>query len=288
MSSGKAAVKGDAEPSEADATPSLEHLHVGVRNCLELIRTKVGNLCYTCKPKPYTPLDQVPTTISGIPVVIVPEPYEPIGASAWRIRVEDPPRHLLIDPGKWIEDQVIKNIWSTWREALRFYILLDGNLQLIIPPGFDVLNAYNTKPQQFGGLKVSYIRESFEPYNWGKAPAEESLSEKIEWPIKLRSRCTYKGKETSCYGSAGLCVRYAPGKDRDQLRRILFVPTPMIVEPLRHAKVPEGSQVAKVTGTDKLDCRTPLEKFRLEHISLTLALKNKVSSISVMHLGQKH
>ncbi|KAI9151729.1 nitrite reductase [Paramyrothecium foliicola] len=149
------------EPTQVES-PSLEHIHVGVRNCLELKRNAFGDLTYTCRPKAYTPMDQIPTIISGIPVVILPDPYDPIGASSTSQGAPDPFTYR-INPGKALEK--LSSILEVFNEALGLYIFIDGNIQFIVPPGFDVLRALQVKPRTIGGLQVSYIHESFEPFN---------------------------------------------------------------------------------------------------------------------------
>jgi len=105
-------------------------------------------------------IENIPLRISGHPVVVPVEYRHP--AAAYTIPPPDP-RHLFIDASIDVSEDIINDIFETYNDIVGFYLLINGMLQLIIPDDFDINNALSRKPNEFGGLKVSYIYQSIIP-----------------------------------------------------------------------------------------------------------------------------
>ena len=54
-------------------------------------------------------------------------------------------------------------MFALFTEAIGFYVLINGDLQVIVPDDFDYEDGLSTLPCEFGGLKVSFIRQSLYP-----------------------------------------------------------------------------------------------------------------------------
>jgi WD40 repeat protein len=104
--------------------------------------------------------EDIPLRISGHPVVVPVDYRHP--AAAYTIPPPDP-RHLFIDASKDVSEDIVHDIFETYNDIVGFYLLINGMLQLIIPEDFDIENALSCKPNEFGGLRVSYIRRSIIP-----------------------------------------------------------------------------------------------------------------------------
>ncbi|KAH7002501.1 hypothetical protein EDB80DRAFT_579151 [Ilyonectria destructans] len=65
-----------------------------------------------------------------------------------------------LDP---LPDDTISEIFATFTEAVGFYLLVNGYLQIIVPEDFDYESSISSLPDQFGGLKVSFIPQSLYP-----------------------------------------------------------------------------------------------------------------------------
>lgn len=119
-----------------------------------------SGLIWTCTPSKDTPMEQIPLTISGHPVVIPVEYHYP--ASAFTMPPPDP-HHRFIDPSKEIDEDTVNEIFENFEHVLGFYLLINGMLQLIVPDDFDFEYALSHQPNEFGGLRVSHIPQSMTP-----------------------------------------------------------------------------------------------------------------------------
>lgn len=109
---------------------------------------------WTCTPTSETPMEKIPLTIAGLPVVIPVEYHYPLLATT----IPPPDPHpQKIDCLKSISEEEMNAIFNTFEHALGFYLLINGMLQIIIPDDFDYEYALSHRPTSFGGLQVSYI-----------------------------------------------------------------------------------------------------------------------------------
>ncbi|KAK7964133.1 hypothetical protein PG988_011107 [Apiospora saccharicola] len=114
----------------------------------------LGNTCWTCIPPDSTIPYPIPLTIANIPVIIPVKTYYPLNAGL--MPPPDPhPRH--ISSVRELRLNTVVQILDTFQEAIGFYLLINGMLQIIVPDGFDISSALNHYPGRFGGLQVSYV-----------------------------------------------------------------------------------------------------------------------------------
>lgn len=138
----------------------LSHLPEGFRDQLDLREVFGSGLVWTCTPSDSTRIDEIPLTIAGRPVVIPVEYRYPL-MSATTPPPDPHPR--FIDPSITIDEATVNDIFNTFEKALGFYLLINGMLQIIVPDGFDFQYAVSHRPNEFGGLKVSYIDQDMIP-----------------------------------------------------------------------------------------------------------------------------
>ncbi len=86
-----------------------------------------------------SPTQRVPLRISDIPVVIPVESQYPLVGIA---RAASDPHPRFIDPGISIADETIKELFTVYEEAIGFYLLINGRLQIIVPDDFDFEYAF--------------------------------------------------------------------------------------------------------------------------------------------------
>jgi hypothetical protein len=139
----------------------LPSLAESIRDDIELQQVNGSGLVWTCTPSRATPEHDIPLTIAGRPVVVPTESLYP--PSALTISPPDPHRHQLIDASTQIDDVIINEIFKVYPDALGFYLLINGMLQLIVPEDYDLQFALSHQPNEFGGLKVSHIVQSVVP-----------------------------------------------------------------------------------------------------------------------------
>jgi hypothetical protein len=104
--------------------------------------------------------DLVPITIDNVPVVIPVETRYPLRAP---LNPPPDPHPKFIVPSDHLPDETIHEIFNVYDRALGFYLLMNGQLQIIVPDDFDFDQALSHRPREFGGLNVSYILESVVP-----------------------------------------------------------------------------------------------------------------------------
>ncbi len=116
--------------------------------------------CWTCTPPGNYTVDKIPLTIAGVPVV-VPVAYQyPLVTAT--IPPPDPHPHF-IDPSTAVDEETVNKIFDTFEDALGFYLLINGMLQIMVPEDFDMEYALSHRPNVFGGLRVSYINQDMVP-----------------------------------------------------------------------------------------------------------------------------
>jgi hypothetical protein len=116
--------------------------------------------CWTFTPSTEISPQDVPLFIAGAPVIIpVDYRYPLMGAVA----PPPDPHPGIINPREPLDIETIVMMLKDFEDALGFFLLLNGMLQIIVPDGFDYEWASSHKPNMFGGLRVCYIRQSLTP-----------------------------------------------------------------------------------------------------------------------------
>lgn len=137
----------------------LHQLDENIRWDTQLTRTTQGYSCWTCTADSAS-ADSIPLTIANKAVVIPVRWHVPI-LPALSSPPDPHPRH--ISPLATLSEKTIDSILNTFDEALGFYLLINGDLQIIVENDYDIPYAACHKPNQFGGLKISYIFQSLTP-----------------------------------------------------------------------------------------------------------------------------
>lgn len=150
-----------------------------IRDNLEYREVYGSGSVWTYTPSGDVSNEDLPLRISGHPVVIPVQYCHP--AAAYTIPPPDP-RQAFIDAAKDVGEDIVHDIFETYNNAIGFYLLINGMLQLIIPDKFDIEYALSHKPNEFGGLKVSYIRQSSVPT---AEIQEETFSGSLQEPTNL-------------------------------------------------------------------------------------------------------
>jgi hypothetical protein len=75
-----------------------------------------------------------------------------------------PDPHLqALSPTAEVSDEVVAELFAVFTEALGFYVLINGDLQVIVSDDFDYESGLSRLPAKFGGLQVTLIPQSFYP-----------------------------------------------------------------------------------------------------------------------------
>ncbi|KAI9163329.1 hypothetical protein HJFPF1_04935 [Paramyrothecium foliicola] len=140
---------------------ALKDVPENIRRGLTLNRSPFGDYSYTWWPEKGIDVHNVPLHISDIPVVI---PVHCSGGSRLEeeLRCPPDPRSEPIDPGTCLPDKIAEDILDLWSDARGFHILIDGQLQILVPLGFNFARAFKEKPRRYGGLRVSYVLGQFD------------------------------------------------------------------------------------------------------------------------------
>lgn len=118
--------------------------------CIDGYHRKV----WTYSAQETTKYKDIPLYIKGMPVVILPpESGSELDLSADK---EDP-WTARIDPADPLAEDTISCIFSTYPEAMGFYLLLSGHLQLILASDNDYSVQKAARPAHFGGLRVMTV-----------------------------------------------------------------------------------------------------------------------------------
>lgn len=136
---------------------SITSLPPFLRDIVKFDKLHGSDAIWTCTPTGDTPIEKIPLTIAGRPVVIPVEYHYPVLATS--IPPQDPHPHV-IDCSNPISEDDINEIFDTFEHALGFYLLINDMLQIIIPDDFDYEYALSHQPISFGQLRVSYVRQS--------------------------------------------------------------------------------------------------------------------------------
>lgn len=102
----------------------------------------------------------MPLKIAGAPVVMPVEYGWPLTAG-----VEPPPdpRPIpKIDCTASLSLNVVRDLYSTFKDSLGFYLFINGLLQITVPDDFDTAWASSHQPHRFGGLNICYISQTME------------------------------------------------------------------------------------------------------------------------------
>jgi hypothetical protein len=163
-----------------------------IRDNLEYCEVSGSGPLWTCTPSKDTPVEQIPLTIGGHPVVI-PVEYH-YSASAFTMPPPDPHPHS-IDPSIEIDEDTINEIFEIFEGVLGFYLLINGMLQLIVPDNFDFQYALSHRPSEFGGTKISYIRQAMTPTAERREHGSSSAS--VKQPLSILLSETRQGNDMS-------------------------------------------------------------------------------------------
>jgi len=190
-----------------------------------------GTACWTCYPTESMPSSALPLTIAGMPVVIPVEHAVPLRAP---LGSQTDPYPERLHPAHVVTKAVGSMIISHFRDALGFYLLLNGQLQIIVPPEFDYVWAYDQQPTEFGGLSVCYISADAVPRlsaHFGPSkpsPPTAHVSTREAW-VKGSSRL---GKKKLKPMNAQIGVR-----TRDSSGDVHFtIPTHLVAKALKYEK----------------------------------------------------
>lgn len=112
--------------------------------------------CWTCTPSDSSADGhmQIPLSIDGFPVVIPVRHHYPL----LPLLLPPPDPHFkAISPTAGVSDKLAAEVFEVFTEALGFYLLINGYLQVIVPDDFDYETGLARLPAEFGRLKVSLI-----------------------------------------------------------------------------------------------------------------------------------
>ncbi|KAH8683689.1 kinase-like domain-containing protein [Ilyonectria robusta] len=149
-----------AEETHAESSAKLDELPEEVQDDLIFNDMGVQGSSWTFTEGETTSEHEIPLKIDGHPVVIPIRYYYPLMA----ISSPPPDPHpRIISPLDPLPDDTISEIFVTFTEAVGFYLLVNGYLQIIVPEDFDYESSISSLPDEFGGLKVSFIPQSLYP-----------------------------------------------------------------------------------------------------------------------------
>jgi hypothetical protein len=147
---------------EASSPLTGDRLHIVREQICEALQQdlRFEGSCWTCTPSDSWTDDDIPLTIDGFPVVIPVRCYYPL------LPLSSPPpdpHFKVISPIAQVSDEVISEVFAKFTDALGFYVLINGDLQVVVPDDFDYESGLARLPTEFGGLKVTLIPQSFYP-----------------------------------------------------------------------------------------------------------------------------
>lgn len=150
----------DDEETCAATAEKLDELPEAVQDDLKFNDMGVQGSSWTFTEGETTPEHQIPLKIDGHPVIIPVRYYYPLMAISSPPPDPHPRIISTLDP---LLDDTISDIFATFTGAVGFYLLVNGYLQIIVPEDFDYESSIPSLPDQFGGLKVSFIPQSLYP-----------------------------------------------------------------------------------------------------------------------------
>ena len=147
-----------AEAAVLEILDKDDRMHVREDQINEELREdlRFEGSCWTCTP-PDVSADghmEIPLTIDGFPVVIPVRHHYPL----LPLLLPPPDPHFkAISPTAGVSDELVAKIFEVFTEALGFYILINGYLQVIVPDDFVYETGLARLPAEFGRLTVSLI-----------------------------------------------------------------------------------------------------------------------------------
>jgi len=144
--------------------------HYALKNTWERLRQKVPDdlrhgLSFNVENRTWTYTDTaenirnpLPLRIGNAPVItsLIPDPVFSIGgSSSLRDPLGGPFNHFKTS--KATPHQVAQSIFQTYCDALGFYVLFSGQLQIVLTPGTDVEWQVSNTPSVFAGMPVSFF-----------------------------------------------------------------------------------------------------------------------------------
>jgi hypothetical protein len=116
--------------------------------------------CWTFTPSSVVSHDDIPYSIAGAPVVLPVNYRYPLTGP---VTPPPDPHPQIINPSATLNIETIYAIFKDFQDALGFFLLINGMLQIMVPEGFDYEWASSHRPNVFGGLKICYISLSLVP-----------------------------------------------------------------------------------------------------------------------------
>jgi uncharacterized ubiquitin-like protein YukD len=116
--------------------------------------------CWTFTPSSVVSHDDIPYSIAGAPVVLPVNYRYPLMGP---VTPPPDPHPQIINPSATLNIETIYAIFKDFQDALGFFLLINGMLQIMVPEGFDYEWASSHRPNVFGGLKICYISLSLVP-----------------------------------------------------------------------------------------------------------------------------
>jgi hypothetical protein len=175
-------------------------LSLALQDIVEFAKAKDGIACWTCIPNDSVSLGDIPLTIASAPVIIPVTYPVPIRAG---VAPPDDPLSKVISPRQPISDSEIQAIFKQYPQALGFYILLNGFLQILVPASFDLAGAYEDLPVRFGGLKVSFLPNDLVPiptYNTQPVPLSNRSPLQVGSFVEARPQASSPTSKTAKLG----------------------------------------------------------------------------------------
>ncbi|KAH6984366.1 hypothetical protein BKA56DRAFT_481371 [Ilyonectria sp. MPI-CAGE-AT-0026] len=172
------------------------------------------------------------------------------------------PHPRIISPLDPLPDDTISEIFATFTEAVGFYLLVNGYLQIIVPEDFDYESSVSSLPDEFGGLKVSFIPQSLYP-TAGEPGTTATPSSTTQLPIRPSTPTptedpANQGITVNFKGSLGSTVRAVVkgGKSKTLFEgKIGVLVTPVAGDNRKFATVPthvftSACNVSKMSSTE--------------------------------------
>jgi hypothetical protein len=246
------------------------------------IHEDLGRGTWTCRPMDPDKVVDYPLRVAGAPVVIPIQARWP--ALAGVAEPPDPRATKLIDCRADLPLDVIQEIFLTFKDCLGVFVLINGLLQIVVDEYFDIEWAVSHYPHRFGGLKVSYVRDTREPTmkpakssssrrgprlhrQDTKASRRSTLSQNAQPPLlqlndKIEARAAHSIRKTHGYvGRIGLQVT----KDNQPY---LIMATHVITQAMIHkdrisARLGRGPKELPADWKEKVEIWAANEKVRL-------------------------
>lgn len=231
---------------------SLQQLPDALQEDLERSKKDPDNACWTCTlPNTVTDPDSgsVPLSVDKVPVVIPVRFHHPL----LPLMFQPPDLHsIVISLIRPLANETVEQILNLFTHTIGIYHLINHQLQVIVPEDFDYQKELHKYPAGFGGLKVSFIRESFYPTagraestlvhliggssttTIGRQPStanQLAATDVVGWPLTLSFKAVF-GNTVRISSSEGKSKDRLEGKlevlgipEADQTKRYITVST---------------------------------------------------------------